>query len=68
MIFLSTNLNRISACLSYADTFVTGNISLSCNGFKQAINEFNAADIIVGPISGMTYSGLRTQINVGYNN
>ncbi len=54
--------------LSYTDTFVTGNISLSCNGFKQAINEFNAADIIVEPIYGMTYSGLRTQINVGYNN
>ncbi|WP_418905311.1 hypothetical protein QIA30_06260 (plasmid) [Borreliella turdi] len=60
-----------TACLSYADAFVAVTSSLSCNEFKQAINEFyiaakqyangnkgdNAVDVIVGPISGMTYSG-----------
>ncbi len=59
------------ACLSYADAFVALTSSLSCNEFKQAINEFNAAakqyangdkgdnavDVIIGPISGMTYIG-----------
>ncbi|WP_050581620.1 hypothetical protein [Borreliella garinii] len=58
-----------TACLSYVDAFVALISSLSCNEFKQAINEFNAAakqyangdkgdnavDVIVGPISGMTY-------------
>ncbi len=56
------------ACLSYADAFVAVTSSLSCNEFKQAINEFNVAakqhangdkgdnavDVIVGTISGMT--------------
>ncbi|WP_236841565.1 hypothetical protein [Borreliella garinii] len=57
------------ACLSYADAFAIATSSLSCNEFKQAINEFNAAakqyangdkgdnavDVIIGPISSMTY-------------
>ncbi|WP_151060778.1 hypothetical protein [Borreliella turdi] len=60
-----------TACLSYADAFIIVTSSLSCKEFKQAINEFNAAakkyanrdkgdnaaDVIVGPISGMAYSG-----------
>ncbi len=64
-----------TACLSYADAFVALTSSLSCNEFKQAINEFNAAakqyangdkgdnavDVIIGPISGMTYIGFEDE-------
>ncbi|MCD2332637.1 hypothetical protein [Borreliella americana] len=60
-----------TACLFYADAFAVVTSSLSCNEFRQAINEFNAAakeyangdkgdnavDVIVGPIASMAYSG-----------
>ncbi|WP_210374505.1 hypothetical protein [Borreliella garinii] len=57
------------ASLSYADAFTVVPSSLSCNEFKQALNEFNAAakqyangykgenavTVILAPISSMTY-------------
>ncbi|MCD2332853.1 hypothetical protein [Borreliella americana] len=61
--------NVETACLAYADTFVTVTANLSCSEFKKAIKEFNeaakkyangdkgdnAVSVIVGAISGMAY-------------
>ncbi|WP_458322056.1 hypothetical protein [Borreliella burgdorferi] len=59
------------ACLAYSDTFVAVTANLSCSEFKKAVKEFNeaakkyangdkgdnAVSVIVGAISGMSYSG-----------
>ncbi|WP_232535986.1 hypothetical protein [Borrelia sp. A-FGy1] len=60
-----------TASLAYADAFAIVSDSLSCINFKQAFSEFreaakryangkgdNAADVIVGPILGMSHPGL----------